>query len=223
MTRLPPRNTAFAALRRFARSPAPAPAERCELCGLPLAEEHLHLIELANRRLVCACDPCAILFENQGAGGGGKYRRVPRRVRLLSDFRMSDGQWDSLMIPINLAFFFHSTPAGRVVALYPSPAGPTESLLSLESWEEIVRENPVLADMQPDVESLLVNRVRSARDGTASAEYYVVPIDQCYKLVGLIRARWHGLSGGSEVWEAIAHFFAELNERSSPYREASRA
>ncbi len=215
----PPPNNAFATLRRFARSGATATAERCELCSLPLAEEHLHLIDLASRKLVCSCDPCAILFENQSVG---KYRRIPRLVRLLSDFRMTDGQWDSLMIPINLAFFFNNTPMGRVVALYPSPAGATESLLSLESWEEIVRENPILERMEPDVEALLVNRVGSAR-GTASAEYYLVPIDQCYKLVGLIRMHWRGLSGGSEVWDEIARFFAELKDRSSSFRERSRA
>jgi hypothetical protein len=220
-TRLPPRNTAFATLRRFARSAATAAtAERCELCSLPLAEEHLHLIELTERKLVCACDPCAILFENQGSGNAGAYRRVPRLVRLLPDFRMNDGQWDSLMIPINLAFFFHSSPADRVVALYPSPAGATESLLSLQSWEEIVRENPVLATMQPDVEALLVNRVRTE---SGAAEYYLVPIDQCYKLVGLIRTHWRGLSGGAEVWEEIARYFAELRDRSTSFRERSRA
>ncbi len=80
----------------------------------------------------------------------------------------------------------------------------------------------ILKEMEPDVEALLVNRVASARN-YASAEYYIVPIDECYKLVGLIRAYWHGLSGGTEVWEAIGKFFTELKERSTPYKEASRA
>src|SRR6185436_3326736 len=118
-------------------------------------------------RLICACDACAILFGSQDSG---RYRRVPRQIRFLPDFRLTEGQWESLLIPINMAFFFHSTPAGRVVALYPSPAGPTESLLTLESWEEIVVENPLLKEMKPDVEALLVNRVRGA-------EFYLVPID----------------------------------------------
>ena len=41
---------------------------------------------------------------------------------------MTDSQWDGLMMPINMAFFFKSTPQSRVIALYPSPAGATESL-----------------------------------------------------------------------------------------------
>jgi hypothetical protein len=151
-----------------------------------------------------------------------KYRRVPRRIRFLPDFRLTDAQWESLMVPINMAFFFSSTPAGRVVALYPSPAGPMESLLGLESWDEIVQSNPILKEMGPDVEALLVNRVGSAR-GYSDAEYFLVPIDECYKLVGLIRAHWRGLSGGTQVWEEIGAFFSGLKERSVSVREASHA
>lgn len=215
-TRLPRRDTGFASLRGLMRE-RPA-AERCELCSRELPATHQHLVEPASRKIACACDPCAILFASEAT----KYRRVPRRVRRLAAFRMTEGQWDALAIPISLAFFFHSTHSGRVVALYPSPAGPTESLLSLESWGEIVAENPVLGAMEPDVEALLVNRVGSAR-GAARADYYVAPIDECFKLVGLIRARWRGLSGGAEVWEEIARFFAELEERATPYEEQSRA
>ncbi|HEY6330256.1 MAG TPA: DUF5947 family protein, partial [Blastocatellia bacterium] len=116
-------------------------------------------------------------------------------------------------IPIGLAFFFRSSIEGRVVAFYPSPAGPVESLLGMESWEEIARLNPFLDALQPDVEALLANRVNHGR-GKSGAEYYVAPIDECYRLVGLIRAHWRGLSGGTAVWEQIAEFFAGLRERS---------
>jgi hypothetical protein len=218
MSSTPPnQNRSFAALRQFIR--AKAPVEMCELCSLEVPPNHQHLIDPSKRKLVCACDACAILFSGQQ---GSKYRRVPRQVRSLPGFRMTDAQWDNLMIPINMAFFFNSAADQKIVALYPSPAGPTESLLTLESWAEIVKENPILQEMEPDVEALLVNRVASARN-QASAEYYVVPIDECYKLVGLIRAHWRGLSGGTEVWEAIGKFFAELKERATPVSEASRA
>jgi hypothetical protein len=194
----------LAGLRRFVRERRPA--ERCELCGATLTPEHQHLIEPASRRLVCCCDACAVLFSGQGSA---KYRRVPKRIEFLRAFRMADAQWDSLCIPINLAFLFRSTPAQRVVALYPSPAGATESLLTLEAWEELTNDNPVLAELEPDVEALLVNRVGQAR------EYYRVPIDECFKLVGVIRVHWRGLSGGTEVWEEIEQFFAGLKERSA--------
>jgi hypothetical protein len=196
---------ALNSLRRFARPRALL--ERCELCDTGLAAEHAHLVELSSRRLVCACDACAILFDNPVSG---KFRRVPRRSRFLADFRLSDATWNDLHLPIDLAFFLHSTPAGRVIALYPSPAGATESLVSLESWQALADDNPVLRDLEPDVEALLVNRIGTVR------ECYRVGIDICYRLVGLIRKNWRGLSGGPEVWDAIGRFFTDLKEQSSP-------
>jgi Family of unknown function (DUF5947) len=196
---------AFDALRRFARR-RPS-GERCDLCAGELAADHQHLIEPSSRRLLCCCNACVLLFSGQQSA---RYRRVPRRVQVLRDFALTDAQWDDLLIPINLAFFFRSSTAGRVVAAYPSPAGATESLLTLEAWQELEQANPVLRELEPDVEALLVHRVGPARG------FYRVSIDECYKLVGLIRSNWRGLSGGAEVWEAIGRFFAELNARSSP-------
>ena len=63
--------------------------------------------------------------------------------RLLADFQISDAEWDSLLIPINLAFFFENSLNSRVGALYPSPAGATESLLPLEAWTSIRAKQPV--------------------------------------------------------------------------------
>jgi hypothetical protein len=190
---------ALSALRRFAR-PRPA-SERCGLCGVDLSEEHDHLVELASQRLVCACSACSILFSGQGAG---KHRRVPRRAEYLPDFRLADETWEALKLPVNMAFFLHSTPVGRIVALYPSPAGATEALISLDAWSMVADDNPVLRDFEPDVEALLVNRVGPVR------ECYRVGIDRCYKLVGLIRMHWRGFTGGPLVWDEVGRFFGGL-------------
>ena len=125
---------------------------------------------------------------------------------------MTDQQWDALGIPIGLAFFFFSTPIGQIVSVYPSPAGGTESLLPADSWELLCRENPALGRLKPDVEALLVNRIRGAR------EYYRAPIDECFKLVGLIRTHWRGLSGGKEAWEQIAQYFVGLKAKANVAR-----
>ncbi|MGB0125243.1 MAG: DUF5947 family protein [Silvibacterium sp.] len=202
-----PLDQAFATLRQFARSRPPA--ERCELCSAALAHEHSHLVEIASRQIVCACEACATLFDGMA---GGKYRRVSRWAQFLAGFRMTDAQWENLLIPINMAFFFRSSVEGRIVTLYPSPAGAVESLLPLDAWSEIVQENTALSQLQPDIEALLVNRVGHAHD-LSEAEYYIAPIDECYRLVGLIRANWKGLSGGSEVWVEIGRFFSELRSR----------
>jgi hypothetical protein len=188
----------IAALRTFIRPREPE--ERCDSCGDGLSKDHAHTFDPASRVIRCACDSCEILYSRV-------YRPIPRRVRLLPNFVMSDAQWDDLMIPISLAFFSHCTPLKKVVTQYPGPAGAAESLLRLNAWEDICAANPDLQDLQPDVEALLVNRVGAARD------YFIVPIDQCYKLVGLIRMHWRGLSGGAVVWGEIGRFFDELRRK----------
>jgi hypothetical protein len=202
-----PRSNAFAALQRFVRRKSPE--ERCELCGAGLGVEHEHLIEPANRRLVCVCQACAILFSGQS---GQRYKRVPRDIRFLPDFRLPDAQWDSLMVPINMAFFFRSSTANKMIAIYPSPAGATESLLPFETWDEIVAGNPELLSMQPDVDALLVNRLGAGR-GFPVNQYFLLPIDECFKVVGLVRANWRGLSGGEEMWRALERYFVTLADR----------
>ncbi len=201
----PTNSNPLATLRKFVARRAPA--EVCDLCGCGLATDHAHLLEPATRKLLCSCDACAILFSNRE---GLRYRRVPRDITSMAGLRLTDASWESLHLPINLAFFLTSTPAGRVIAVYPSPAGAAESLLPLDAWETLVRENPVLAEFEPDVEALLVNRIGPAR------AYYRVPIDECYKLVGLIRTHWRGLSGGQDVWEQVARFFEGLEARALP-------
>ena len=207
----------FSTLRQFARRDRQI--ERCELCSVDLRPDHSHLVELAPRKLICACDACAILFSD---GQGKKFKRVPRRVRSLAGFHLSDAEWNSLMVPINMAFFFRSSLESRMIALYPSPAGATESLLSLEAWNEIVGRNPILDGMESDVEGLLVNRLGHTH-GYSTPEYYLLPIDECFKLVGLIRMHWKGLSGGVEVWEKLHEFFADLKRRAVETKEVSLA
>jgi hypothetical protein len=215
---LPPQQeSAFAAVRQFTRRRAIA--ERCEMCSRELAPEHEHLVEPANRRLICSCEACAILFQGQS---GTKFKRVPRGVQFLQDFQLTDAQWDGLMVPIEMAFFFKSSPHEKVIALYPSPAGPTESLLPLDTWDDIAQSNPVLAGMEADTTALLVNRVGRAR-GSSPAEYYLVPIDECYKLVGIIRTHWRGLSGGTEVWRELSAFFSSLKKRADFQQEGTHA
>ena len=202
-------------LRQFARKREMRPAEeQCELCSAEIAADHRHLLELSRRTLICVCRPCSILFGDPGSGGG-KYKLVSSRYLFLPDFQMTDEQWDELTIPVNMAYMFHSTLANHVVAFYPSPAGAMESMLSLEGWDALVSNNPVLNDLEPDVEALLINRVQN-RGGDSYREHYVVPIDACYELVGLIRLKWKGLSGGEEVWKAIAEYFTGLRKRATP-------
>ncbi len=159
------------------------------------------MLEMATRKIVCACGACTMTFVPVV---DGRFKVIPRDARALTDFQIADADWESFALPINLAFFFYHTPGQKMVALYPSPAGATESLLPLTAWQALVRQNPFLEEMQADVEALLVHRVRETR------QYFIAPIDKCFELVGLIRIHWRGFSGGEEVWREIDQFFARL-------------
>lgn len=191
----------LAALRRMT-SQRPA-VERCELCGAVLGPEHPHLLEREKRRIACACQACGVLFSGQE---GGRFRRIPRRVRPLTDFAFTDVEWEELMLPIGLAFFIRSDD-GRIEALYPGAAGVVESLISLDGSSYRFTEHPVLAGMEPEVEALLVNRV--GREPV----YVVVPVDECFRLAGAIRKSWRGISGGPAVWSTVSRFFDELRAK----------
>ena len=96
----------------------------------------------------------------EGAGGD-HFRSVPERYVAFGDFELSPAQWDSLQIPVSVAFFFLNSELERIAAFYPGPAGATESELPLDTWTDLVAANPQLATMQPDVEAFLV---RAASD-----------------------------------------------------------
>jgi len=198
-------------LRRFVGSaPDPTPSatpepvaepvlEPCEMCGAVAGPEHGHVVDTESRALMCACRPCYLLF----ADGNGRFRAVPDRVR--TGRRLSSAEWEGLGIPVGSAFFLRSE-AG-MTAFYPSPAGATECLLNLDAWTALGETYPMLPAALPEVEAILV------RDG----ECYLVPVDACYELVGLVRLTWKGFDGGSEAHERIDEFFARIRARAREY------
>jgi hypothetical protein len=165
-----------------------AALEQCELCGTPIGAGHRHVLELATRDVKCACRPCGLLFER-----AEKMRLIPTDVYRIDELELD---WEALRLPVDIAFFFRT--GGELKAYYPSPVGPMESLLAVEI-------DVALAD---EVEALLVDRTRGAR------RQWVVPIDVCYALVGLIRTYWRGFTGGADVWRELDRFFEGLDRRS---------
>jgi uncharacterized protein DUF5947 len=213
----------LSSLKRIAApKPPPEPAvERCEFCAVDIGERHGHVADVAQHRLLCVCRPCYLLFAPQGSGGG-RYRGVGEDVRRVADLDVSEAQWDALRIPVDLAFFFRQTLRGAsspdssgqagdgLLAFYPGPGGATESLLDLAAWGDLAAANPVLDTTEEDVEAVLLRR----HDGGFSC--YLVPIDLCYELVGVVRSSWTGLGGGPEVWARIEAWFADLDGRGRP-------
>ncbi|HEY4001086.1 MAG TPA: DUF5947 family protein [Candidatus Xenobia bacterium] len=192
-------------LQQFLEKPAQASVERCDMCAAELGPRHSHLVHLDDRGVLCACRGCWLLFTREGAAGG-RIRAVPERIQRLAGPVFTVTQWHALQIPVSMAFLFNNSVSQQIVAFYPSPGGAMQSDLPMPAWEALVAANAALATMVPDVEALLV---RGGDEG------YIVPIDRCYELVGLVRREWRGLHGGEAVQATIQAYFDKLREEAA--------
>ena len=132
---------------------------------------------------------------------------MPERVCHDPDRPLTDADWNELQIPVAMAFFFVNSALGRVVAGYPSPGGATECEL----------------DLRPGTGSPPRTRCsgrwrRTSRRSSSTApssgnEVFLIPIDECYSLVGGLRMRWQGFDGGAEARAALAAFLDGLRQR----------
>ncbi|MFE9452142.1 DUF5947 family protein [Streptomyces sp. NPDC006739] len=195
--------TAGGALARVIRAPAgprTADAELCDLCAAPVPDEHRHLYDGTREEVLCACRPCSLLFTDREASEG-HYLLIPgRRLRL------PPVDTGPLGVPVGLAFFVPHAD-GTATAHYPSPLGATRWELDAAAWHQAVAGCGELATVAPEVEALLVNTARGL------SHHWIVPVDDCFRMVAVVRREWEGLSGGQRVWPALERFFAELAAR----------
>jgi hypothetical protein len=192
-----------AAVARAVTKP-PRQIEHCDLCDGEVPAEHRHLLHLTERQILCACESCFAL-----RSGDPELRPTGHRVVPLDGFRLPDDLWAEFRIPIGLAFLFRSSVEDKITAFYPSPAGATESELDLTAWEELVAVNPILETLELDAEALIVNRLADP------PQFLIAPIDRCYGLVGLVKLRWEGINGGSNLREAIAGYLDALRRETA--------
>jgi len=191
-------------LRKLAIPLPQQEVEQCAFCGRILPPDHRHLVDLSAMKFICTCEMCLITNAESG-----NYKPLPQRYLNLDGFNMSDQLWSDFLIPVNMAFFIRSAVKNGTVAYYPAPTGATESKLKMDAWNNLVELNPLLDDLAPDLEALLVNRLGD------EGQYFIVPVDSCYKLIGMIRIAWKGIFGGKEVNDIINRFFIELKEKSA--------
>ncbi|MDQ0994204.1 DUF5947 family protein [Streptomyces sp. V3I7] len=192
------------ALARLIRSSADravtSAAEVCELCATRVSEEHRHLYDCSDDEVRCVCGPCSVLFAGDGEG---RYRLVPRRR-----VRLPRVDTEVLGVPVGLVFFVPRAD-GTVTAQGPSPAGAMRWEVDADAWQRLGAMCPPLRTVAPEVEALLVNTVHGLD------HHWIVPVDDCYRMVAVVRREWRGLSGGGRVWRAVEAFFEGLTERSS--------
>ena len=141
-------------------------------------------------------------------GPGQRFRAAPDRWLNDPAFVIDDARWSALGVPVRLAFFLRHGDGGHWAALYPGPAGATESTLPLDAWNDLCAATPLCAAVEPDVEALLV-----AGDGHGRYDCFLVPISACYELVGRVKRCWRGFDGGDEARRAVADFFERARAR----------
>jgi hypothetical protein len=198
---------------RAGKRPPPPPGERCEMCSEPIADEHQHVVNVAARQLMCTCRGCYLLFDDPHATL--RYRAVPDRYLTLPDFALTRLAWETLQIPVGLAFLFRNSDLGKIVAFYPGPAGATESELDLDAWSAVSGAANWLSLLADDVEALLIRMPdRRGADDDLGADCYLVPIDACYEFVGRLRMMWRGFDGGHEVRAFVDEFFERVRAKS---------
>ena len=151
----------FSSCGAFWNAPKPREGQSGKLANsaaLALAAGHGHVVDVEQRRLMCTCRPCYLLFTHPGAAGG----QVPLGIRALSAHRSwrSALAMDGLQIPVGMVFYLRNSQIGRCRRFIPVPPGRRNRGLPVETWDEMVQANPVLATLEPDVEALLISRPR---------------------------------------------------------------
>ena len=178
----------------------------CELCSVPLGQAHRHVVEVGRRDVLCACAACAILF---AAGErSARYRTVPDRVRVDRELALVPQR---IGIPVGVAFCMRSS-SDQLIARYPGPAGIVDAELAAEDWHTLAAATPLVAQLEPDVEALLLHGDRAG----SHAVCYLIPITAAYELVARLRGTWQGFTGGDQAHREVAAFFAELDRKATP-------
>ena len=95
--------------------------------------------------------------------GRTRNRRVPRRIRLIRDFHAPDQLWEDLSIPIDMAYFYQDSVAGRAKASIRVRRAPPNRCWRWPrggNW----RHNPILTRWRRMSKRLLANRLGHARE-----------------------------------------------------------
>ena len=192
-------STSIARLRQFADRTNTHLA--CDLCRSEVNEKHRHLLELSSRQIWCDCDACCLLFSESGEN---RFRLIPQRVTKL-EIDFDDAAWTKLGIPIGLAYFQIRAPDQWLVG-YPSPAGAVMASVEEEARNVLLMANTLVESLQREVEALVINRTSTEHQA------FIVPLDRCYQLIGIIRQNWEGWTGGPRINKQVDLYFDQLEE-----------
>ena len=210
------RGGGFEVLRRFAK--ARVPVERCDLCGVEVAPMHDHLIDPV--RAPARLRLWRLRGALQRAGRHQVQAGAPARdgARRAHHQRCPVGGAPAADRP-GLLLRQHAAGAGGGVL--PEPGRRHR----VAAGARDLGGDPARAPGPRATCSPTFRRCSSTGSGAARRPTvcYLVPIDQCFRLVGIIRMHWKGFTGGTAVWEEIDRFFADLGRMARPARQGIRA
>ena len=187
----------------------PRAGEVCELCAEPIPDDHGHLVDLAERHLLCACRGCYLLFLSEGAGGS-HFRSVPERYLAFPDCRPLAGAMGQLADSGRRGLLLPQLLPGPRRRVLPGTrrARPSPSSRSIRGPRSS-QPTPPSTRCSPTWRRSWC-AARTERGGT---ECYIVPIDACYELVGHLRRLWRGFDGGQEANAKLDAFFDDLRAK----------
>ena len=165
------------------RAAAPAPEERCEFCAVDIGERARPRRRPQDHRLLCVCRPCYLLF-----GAARRRRRpLPRRrrggppgrrpgARRGALGRAADPRRPGLLLP----------PAGADAAAGVLPRARAAPPSPCSTWPR----GHDIAGGEPGARrrSSPTSRRCCCAATTTASRCYLVPVDVCYELVGVVRA-----------------------------------
>jgi uncharacterized protein DUF5947 len=190
-----------------ARPASSTEVARCGLCAQEIGNRHHHVVEIGVRGVLCACTGCAILFRHSAPTA--RYRTVPDRVHRDPTFVLTPQRWAELGMPVGLAFCFRDSKSARPIVCFPGPAGLVDAELGDDAWRVLASVSPLVADLEDDVEALLVHGARGAERMSCR----LVPISVAYELVTRLRRHWQGFTGGEGAERELEAFWKELEKR----------
>lgn len=181
-------------------------SDLCEGCDGVLALSHHHVVDVQGH-LRCVCAACAARLPSSEPA---RFRAVGTRV--LSDPRLQvdAAEWEAIGVPLPFGFVTYHTPTHRWVARAPTPTGPLERVVDPQGWLSLAGRTPLVAQIRPDVEALLVG-------GRPTPQAWLAPIDACYELQGYVRRHWRGAQGAAG-WLVLDTFFDRLRATSQTIR-----
>ena len=176
------------------RRRAPAPGGR--LRAVPLGAGRRPPPPAPSRR---AADPLRVRDVLVAALGRRGVRAAGNRTVWLDDFASSTTTCGRLPDPDRPGVLHALERSGGIVALYPSPAGATESRASTRRWTALVAAQP-----RARPTSSPTPRRWSSTAWPSRHQHAIVPIDRATGSSGCVKSSWEGISGGSALEAAVA-------------------